>query len=100
MLETYGKADANGITKMRVEIYNQDLNKWVEKKTQNTTFPREWDSKKIEWEVKRAWNSSKFEIIDPINKIWQGTSPSGIRIEGFMNNRTLAYPIYEGGELK
>jgi len=46
------------------------------------------------------WNSSKFEIIDPINKIWQGTSPSGIRIEGFMNNRTLAYPIYEGGELK
>ena len=46
MLETYGKADANGVTKTRVEIYNQDLNEWIEKKTQNTTFPREWDSKK------------------------------------------------------
>ena len=32
MLETYGKAEANGVTKMRVEIYNQDLNKWVGKK--------------------------------------------------------------------
>ena len=100
MLESYGKADANGVTKTRVEIYNQDLNKWVEKKTQNTTFPREWDSKKIEWEVKGAWNSSDFEIIYPIKNIWQGTSPNGIKIKGFINNRTLAYPLYKGDELK
>ena len=82
MLETYGKADANGVTKTRVEIYNQ------------------WDSKKIEWEVKGAWNSSDFEIIDPIKNIWQGTSPNGIKIKGFINNKTLAYPLYKGDELK
>ena len=95
MLETYGKADANGVTKMRVEIYNQDLNKWIEKKTQNTTFPREWDSKKIEWEVKGAWNSDSFSIN---GREWNGFSPSGLEIKGYVNtDRITAYPIYNGG---
>ena len=87
--------------KTKVEIYNSELNKWVDKKTQNTTFPKEWNAQKIEWEVKGAWNSRDFRINDPIKDIWQGTSPSGITIEGFMNpDKTLAYPLYDGGKLK
>ena len=50
--------------KTKVEIYNSELNKWVDKKTQNTTFPKEWNAQKIEWEVKGAWNSQTFRIDD------------------------------------
>ena len=29
---------------------------------------------------------------------WEGTSPSGVKIEGFLNKKgTRAFPIYEGG---
>ena len=92
------KADGNGVMKTKVEIYNSELNKWVDKKTQNTTFPKEWNAQKIEWEVNGAWNSQTFRIDD---RYWDGMSPSGVKIGGFANpNRTLAYPIYKEGELK
>ena len=98
ILEVYGKPDGKGVTKTKVEIYNSELNKWVEKKTQNTTFPKEWNAQKIEWEVNGAWNSQTFRIDD---RYWDGMSPSGVKIGGFVNpNKTLAYPIYKEGELK
>ena len=63
-------------------------------------FPDDWSIEETKWEINGAWNSSDFEIIDPIKNIWQRTSPNGIKIKGFINNRTLAYPLYKGDELK
>ncbi|RRD41102.1 hypothetical protein EII29_01240 [Leptotrichia sp. OH3620_COT-345] len=61
-------------------------------------FPDDWSVDKIKWEVQGAWNSSKFEIEDTKRGIgWNGISPSGIKIEGHLNNKgTRAYPVYEG----
>ena len=94
------KPDKNGVYQAKVEIYNPTKNIWQEKGAKTTMFPDDWSIDKTKQEINGAWNSSDFEIIDPIKNIWQGTSPNGIKIKGFINNRTLAYPLYKGDELK
>lgn len=62
-------------------------------------FPKNWNENKIIEEIKGAWNSSDLKITKT-NKgnVWSGTSPSGIKIEGYVNeDKATAYPIY-GGE--
>ena len=96
-----GNPDRNGVTRVEVKIYNSTKNLWAEKKVApgeyHTAFPRDWSESKAIWEINGAWNSSDFKVIDPIRNIWQGTSPSGIKIRGYINDKTLAYPLYEGG---
>lgn len=61
-------------------------------------FPVSWDEDRIKEEVKSAWNSEDFEII---NNNWKGTSKSGIEINGFINsNRVTAFPIIYKEEIK
>ena len=96
-----GNPDRNGVTRIEAKIYNSTKNLWAEKKVApgeyHTAFPRDWSESKAIWEINGAWNSSDFKVIDPIRNIWQGTSPSGIKIRGYINDKTLAYPLYEGG---
>ncbi|HGH6998695.1 TPA: EndoU domain-containing protein [Neisseria meningitidis] len=54
-------------------------------------FPKDWDEARIRAEVTSAWES---RIMLKDNK-WQGTSKSGIKIEGFTEPNRTAYPIYE-----
>ncbi|MCG3358840.1 EndoU domain-containing protein [Neisseria meningitidis] len=59
--------------------------------TKHTMFPKDWDEARIRAEVTSAWES---RIMLKDNK-WQGTSKSGIKIEGFTEPNRTAYPIYE-----
>ena len=60
-------------------------------------FPDDWSIEKTKWEINGAWNSNNFELKETIKGIhWEGTSPSGIKMEGFLNNKgNTAYPVYE-----
>lgn len=51
------------------------------------------------WEINGAWNSSDFFTETTKRGIrWEGTSPSGVKIEGILNKKgTRAFPKYEGG---
>ena len=93
--------DANGVYEATVEMKTPDGN-WVTKtvgKTDkpqlNTMFPKNWDAAKIQSEIDSAWADPKRVILD--NK-WSGTSSSGVKIEGFIQPRTTAYPIYSGSK--
>ena len=62
-------------------------------------FPDDWSVDKTKWEINGAWNSRDF-FIETIKRgiRWEGTSPSGVKIEGFLNKKgTRAFPKYEGG---
>ena len=54
---------------------------------------------KTKWEINGAWNSRDFFTETTTRGIsWKGTSPSGVKIEGFLNKKgTRAFPKYEGG---
>ena len=50
-------------------------------------------------EINGAWNSRDFFTETTKRGIrWEGTSPSGVKIEGILNKKgTRAFPKYEGG---
>ena len=90
-------SDKNGVYQAKVEIYNPTKNIWQEKGAKTTMFPDDWSIEKTKWEINGAWNSSDFRIDVTEKGIgWEGTSPSGIKIEGYLNNKgNTAYPVYE-----
>ncbi|WP_199725999.1 EndoU domain-containing protein [Leptotrichia sp. OH3620_COT-345] len=61
--------DKNGAYQAKVEIYDPLKDIWKGKRAKTTMFPDDWSVDKIKWEVQGAWNSSDFEIINPIKKI-------------------------------
>ena len=62
-------------------------------------FPDDWSVDKTKWEINGAWNSIDFMTETTKRGIrWERTSPSGVKIEGFLNKKgTRAFPKYEGG---
>ena len=62
-------------------------------------FPKNWNENKIIEEIKGAWNSSDLKIKETNrSREWSGTSPSVIKIKGYVNeDKVTAYPKY-GGE--
>lgn len=89
--------DKHGVYQATVEIKKPD-GSWEMKKgrggkpmTNHSMFPKDWDEARIRAEVTSAWES---RIMLKDNK-WQGTSKSGIKIEGFTEPNRTAYPIYE-----
>ncbi|MGJ8727368.1 polymorphic toxin MafB class 2 [Neisseria meningitidis] len=89
--------DKHGVYQATVEIKQPDGSWEVKTKkggkvmTKHTMFPKDWDEARIKAEVTSAWES---RIMLKDNK-WQGTSKSGIKIEGFTEPNRTAYPIYE-----
>ncbi|EMU2954285.1 polymorphic toxin MafB class 2, partial [Neisseria gonorrhoeae] len=88
--------DKHGVYQATVEIKKPDGSWEVKTKkggkvmTKHTMFPKDWDEARIRAEVTSAWES---RIMLKDNK-WQGTSKSGIKIEGFTEPNRTAYPIY------
>lgn len=90
--------DVNGVYNAQVEIYNPKTQKWEIKKSNTTMFPKDWSEERIKEEIKSAWNSKDFNIESTAkgNK-WSGTTPDGIKVEGYINSdKVTAYPKYGG----
>jgi hypothetical protein len=88
--------DANGVYKASISMQAPD-GSWIAKTTnrgENTMFPKNWDAARIQAEVESAWNATDKVVTG--NK-WSGVSSSGVKIEGFVQPRTTAYPVYTGG---
>jgi len=88
--------DKNGVTKATIEIQRLD-GSWHVKARRNgkpmenhTMFPKDWDNARIRAEVTSAWENRKIR-----GDRWEGTSKSGVRIEGHIHPRRTGYPIYE-----
>lgn len=62
-------------------------------------FPDNWNENRIREEIRGAWNSSDFTSkLTRRGLRWEGTSPSGVKIEGYIkNDGTTAYPMYQEG---
>ena len=80
-------------------MLNPTTNVWKEKGPETTIFTDDWSVDKTKWEINGAWNNRDFFTETTKRGIrWEGTSPSGVKIEGFLNKKgTRAFPKYEGG---
>lgn len=85
--------NSQGVYIGSVEIRNPVNGQWVSKLSSSTFFPDRFSQAQVLTEIQSAFVSANKS-----KEPWQGTSPSGLKIEGYYNKATntitTAYPIY------
>jgi len=93
MVKRTALPNSQGIYIGRVEIRNPTNGQWVSKLSSSSFFPDRFSQAQILSEIQSAFASANKS-----KEPWQGTSPSGLKIEGYYNKATntitTAYPIY------
>ncbi len=80
----------NGVYEAKVQIWNQNSIRWKDKFAKSSFFPADWSVARIKYEVIEAFKVRRSAS----STKWQGTSPSGISIEGyFTDGRVTFYPL-------
>ena len=86
--------NAQGLYEAEVEIYDPNRGRWIMKPTPSTFFPDSWSRTQVVNEIRGAFKNRIFTS----GEKWRGISPSGLTIEGYLDNAgniNTAYPLYE-----
>jgi hypothetical protein len=98
--EWTGAADINGVKTGYISVRDPATGKWYKKQAETTFFPEHWSKRQTEMEIKSAFANSKPHTDPRKKEMWQGSSSSGLKIEGYYKkpNGTgaTAWPIYQG----
>ena len=84
----------NGVRNVVISVYNPSTGKWVQKADRfgevqlTTLFPESWSRSRIIVEVDIAYNN---KIVT--GRYWEGTTPSGIKVRGYLSPNTTVYPL-------
>ena len=84
----------NGVRNVVISVYNPSTGKWVQKVNRfgevqlTTLFPESWSRSRIIVEVDIAYNN---KIVT--GRYWEGTTPSGIKVRGYLSPNTTVYPL-------
>ncbi|ASA57853.1 hypothetical protein BSQ33_19200 [Vibrio gazogenes] len=93
---TESKPDISGVYKATIQVPDPaNPEQWITKtsnKSTNSMFPKDWDETRVKVEVDAAWNSPN-KIVD--GDFWSSTTPSGVKVEGYISPRTTVYPVYQ-----
>ena len=78
-----------------ISVFDQNTNQWKLKvkrdgitPQETTLFPESWTESRIKVEVDIAY---KNKIVT--GRYWKGTTPSGIKVEGYIAPNTTVYPL-------
>jgi hypothetical protein len=95
---TASAPDATGVYRAQVQMVDpQRAGQWITKTDRNgnpmpnTMFPKYWSAEQVVSEVNAAWNSPTKTIR---GDKWSALTPSGVRVEGYIEPRVTAYPVY------
>ncbi len=90
--------DATGVYRAQVQMTDpQRAGQWITKTDRNgnpmpnTMFPKDWTAEQVVSEVNAAWFSPTKTIR---GDKWSSLTPSGVRVEGYLEPRVTAYPVY------
>ena len=95
---TASAPDATGVYRAQVQMADpQRAGQWITKTDRNgnpmpnTMFPKDWTAEQVVSEVNAAWFSPTKTIR---GDKWSALTPSGVRVEGYLEPRVTAYPVY------
>jgi Bacterial EndoU nuclease len=95
---TASAPDASGVYRAQVQMADpQHPGQWLTKTDRNgspmpnTMFPKDWTAEQVVNEVNAAWFSPTKTIR---GDKWSALTPSGVRVEGYLEPRVTAYPVY------
>ena len=90
--------DATGVYRAQVQMADpKHAGQWLTKTDRNgnpmpnTMFPKDWTAEQVVSEVNAAWFSPTKTIR---GEKWSALTPSGVRVEGYLEPRVTAYPVY------
>jgi hypothetical protein len=90
--------DATGVYRAQVQMADpKHPGQWLTKTDRNgnpmpnTMFPKDWTAEQVVSEVNAAWFSPTKTIR---GEKWSALTPSGVRVEGYLEPRVTAYPVY------
>jgi RHS repeat-associated protein len=90
---TASQPNANGVYEAIIEVRDpSNPNSWVAKTNNNgksTMFPDSWSADRIKVEVDMAYKSRTV-----IGNRWEGVTPSGVKVRGYLAPKTTVYPVY------
>ena len=95
---TASAPDATGVYRAQVQMADpKHAGQWLTKTDRNgnpmpnTMFPKDWTAAQVVSEVNAAWFSPTKTIR---GDKWSALTPSGVRVEGYLEPRVTAYPVY------
>jgi hypothetical protein len=95
---TASAPDATGVYRAQVQMADPKRpGQWLTKTDRNgnpmpnTMFPKNWTAEQVVSEVNAAWFSPTKTIR---GEKWSALTPSGVRVEGYLEPRVTAYPVY------
>ena len=95
---TASAPDATGVYRAQVQMADpKHPGQWLIKTDRNgnpmpnTMFPKDWTVEQVVTEVNAAWFSPTKTIR---GDKWSALTPSGVRVEGYLEPRVTAYPVY------
>ena len=94
--------DANGVIRAQTQIRDPQTGGWVDKPAPTTFYPEHWTRRQTVQEIDGAFQNSKPIPNKNPNRPpeqWEGTSPSGVKIQGYYTKpeggAATAWPVYE-----
>ena len=93
IIEILEKNDKTNVFMARFEFYNVRTNKWIEKKTPSTFFPKNWNLATLLMECKFAFD--KLQVSDLSDTKIKSITKSNIEVEMIIKNGKLKslYPL-------
>jgi hypothetical protein len=95
---TASAPDATGVYRAQVQMADpKHPGQWLTKTDRNgnpmpnTMFPKDWTAEQVVSEVNAAWFSPTKTIR---GEKWSALTPSGVRVQGYLEPRVTAYPVY------
>ncbi|MEZ4658333.1 MAG: EndoU domain-containing protein [Caldilineaceae bacterium] len=89
-------ADANGVFRAKVSVFDHSTGNWVAKRAESTFFPNAWNEQQVVDEILSSFINGQVSILGKPRNYWEGISSSGIRIGGYLNffgDINTAFPI-------
>ena len=94
-IERLHSVSSNGVRTADISVFDQNTNQWRLKvkrdgitPQETTLFPESWTESRIKVEVDIAY---KNKIVT--GRYWKGTTPSGIKVRGYLYPNTTVYPL-------
>lgn len=91
---TSSAPNAQGVYKAKIEVPSPNNPGQFLPKTNNggssTMFPDAWSADRVKVEVDAAYKNRK----NVVGNTWQGITPSGVKVKGYLMPKTTVYPIY------
>ena len=84
----------NGVRNVVISVYDPSTGTWIQKVDRfgepqlTTLFPENWSKSRIIVEVDIAYRN---KIVT--GRYWEGTTPSGVKVRGYLYPNTTVYPL-------